>query len=245
MRDSLTLIAMDGPRVVGMMVYDDTPDGSVWLHAGRTHPEYRRQGVATALNHAAADVARSRRRASLRLWADASNTASVAAARRDGFEERARFSRMRIPSSTEGAKVALAPLDLDKDWPALASSPVMKSGGGYLFHDFYFLRLTRENAEWLTREGALFVFGANAVSLSEDFEDVWGKDLQVQLLAGDPRAILRAAPGIAASRGADRVESFLPHDPGLLDAALESGFRLMDWGREAILFEKPLQLTVG
>lgn len=242
-RESVTLVALDGPRLVGMMVYDDTPDGSVWLHAARTHPEYRRQGVATALNRAAAELACSRQRDSLRLWGDASNTASVLAARRDGFEERGRFTRMRVRASPERPEVPLARVDVEDRWTILASAPFVRSGGGYLFHDFYFLPLTRPNAEWLARERALLAFGPNVVSVSEDFEDLWGKDLQVQLVAGDARAILRAAPGIAAARGADRVESFLPHDPVLLGIAREAGFELMDWGREAILFEKPLRPT--
>ena len=96
------------------------------------------------------------------------------------------------------------------------------------------------NAAWLARERALWRFGSQVISVSEDFEDVWGKDLQIQLLAGDPAIILDAAPGIAQSRGADRVESFLPHDPAVLDEARRAGFDLMDWGREAVLFEKPV-----
>jgi len=239
-RDSVTFVAVDGPRVVGMMVYDDTPDGSVWLHAARTHPEYRRRGVATALNRASTVLARSRHRESLRLWADAANTASVAAARRDGFEERARFTRMRVGASRSSPGVRLEPFDPAEGWPVLTSSPLMRLGGGYVFHDFYFLPLTRANATWLARERALWRFGSQVISVSEDFEDAWGKDLQIQLLAGDPATILDAAPGIARSRGADRVESFLPHDPAVLDEARRAGFDLMDWGREAVLFEKPV-----
>ncbi len=240
-RDSTTLIAVEGLHVVGMMVYDDTPDGSVWLHAARTHPEYRRQGVATALNLASDARARSRGRKSLRLWADASNTPSATAARRVGFEERARFTRMRIAASGSPSEVRLEPVDLRRHWPVLEGSPLLKLSAGYVFHDFYFLPLTRANAAWLDRERALWRSGGNMVSVSEDFEAPRGKHLQLQLLAGDADAILRAAPSIAASRGADRVESFLPHDARLLASARRAGFEPMEWGQEAILFEKPLR----
>lgn len=241
-RDSVTLVALDGPRPIGMMVYDDIPDGSVWLHAARTHPDHRRQGVATELNRACAELARSRNRESLRLWADASNLASVAAARREGFEERARFTRMRVDASRSTPDVRLEPVDLDRGWPMLESSRLLRLGSGFVFYDFYFLPFTRVNAEWLARQGALLRFGENVVCVSEDFEDAWGKDLQIQPLAGDAAAILQAAPAIARSQGADRVESFLPHDAELLALARGAGFELMDWGREAILFEKPLRL---
>lgn len=239
-RESVTLIALDGSRTIGMMVYDDIPDGSVWLHAARTHPDYRRQGVATELNRACAELARSRGRESLRLWADASNLASVGAARREGFEERARFARMRVDASRASRNPQLGPVDLDRDWPTLESSRLLQLGSGFVFYDFYFLPFTRTNAQWLERQGALLRVNENAVCVSEDFEDAWGKDLQIQPLAGDLAAILDAAAAVARSRGADRVESFLPNDAQVLALARGAGFELMEWGREAILFEKPL-----
>ncbi len=244
-RRSVTLLASEGRTVVGMMVYDDTPGGGVWLHAARTHPDYRRQGVAKALNRAAEDLARKRGRTSLRLWASASNTASVAATLRSGFEERARFTRMRleVPKGTRGRRPKL--LDLARDWPWLEASPLLARGRGYVFHDFYFLPLTRANARWLVRHGALRRFRSNVVSLSEDFEGLRGSDLQVQLVAGDPEDLLAAAPGIARAWGAERVESFLPHDPALLSLAGDAGFDFMGWGREAVLFEKRLRGPVA
>jgi ribosomal protein S18 acetylase RimI-like enzyme len=239
--ESATLVATDGDRIAGMMVYDDTPDGAVWLHAARTHPEHRRRGVAAALNLACEALARTRGRSCLRLWAEARNTASVAASLRFGFEERARFTRMRLPAPRSGLEVRLEPLDVERDWPFLESSTFLRRTGRYLFHDFYFLPMTRANARWLASEGALWRFGDHAVAISEDFEDVWGRDLQVQLLFGDAAEILRATPSIAVARKADRVESFLPHDPRLLEVAEQARFTFMGWGREAILFEKQLR----
>ncbi len=244
-RDSTTLLASDRGRIVGMMVSDDTPDGAVWLHAARTHPEHRREGVATALNRACEEIALLRGRSSLRLWAEARNTASVEAARRSGFRERARFTRMRVDAQHPSPETQLEPLDPDRDWSLLATSPFLRMSAGFLFHDFYFLPVTKPNARWLAGERALWRFGSNAVSVSEDFEDVWGKDLQIQLLAGEPDAILRAAPAVARSWGADRVESFLPHEPALLERARDAGFDIMGWGREAVLFEKSLRALHG
>ncbi|HYM40628.1 MAG TPA: GNAT family N-acetyltransferase [Thermoplasmata archaeon] len=239
-RDATTLVATDVARIVGMMVADDTPDGGVWLRAARTHPEVRRRGVATALNRACEDIARLRGRACLRLWAEARNTASVEAARRCGFRDRARFTRMRIRAAPTALEVSLEPLDPERDGPLLETSPFLRRSSGYVFHDFYFIPLTRANARWLAAAGALWRFGPNAVAISEDFEDLRGKDLQVQLLAGDAATVLRAAPAVARARGADRVESFLPHEPELLDTAKAVGFEPMEWGQEAILLEKRL-----
>lgn len=244
-RESMTFVAADGDRIAGMMVYDDTPDGSVWLHAARTHPDYRRRGVATALNRACEELARARGRDSMRLWAAASNTASVAASVRHGFEERARFTRMRAPTSHPAPDVALDPLDPTSAWPVLEASPLLHRTAGYIFHDFYFLPLTRTTAGLLARQQALWRFRGNGLAVSEDFEEAWGKDLQVQVLFGDLAEILSAAPSIGRAYGADRVESFLPHDPAILDAARDAGFSFMGWGQEAVLFEKPLRSPIA
>ena len=96
----------------------------------------------------------------------------------------------------------------------------------------------RTFSERLARERALWRFGANGLSMSEDYEEAWGRDLQIQPLFGDLDGILRACPAIAAARGAERVESFLPHDTAVLAVARGCGFEPMEWGREAILFEK-------
>lgn len=240
-RDGVTFVAFDWPYLAGMMVYDDTPDGSAWLHAARTLPAYRRQGVATALGRACEALGRERRRTSLRLWASVDNIASVAAVRGQGFLERARFTRMRVPAARGSPGVRLQALRPDEAWPSLEASPILRHARGYVFHGFYFLPLTRANVALLSRLGALWRFGDNGVAISEGFEDARGRDLQVQPLFGNLAAILRASPGIARSRRADRAESFLPHEPAILEAAKAAGFEPMEWGQEAILFEKPLR----
>jgi len=235
----VVFLAEEPRQAVGMMIYHEVPDGSAWLHAARTHPDRRQQGVATALMASCERLARERGRTAIRLWAAASNLASVTANRKYGLEERARFTRMRVPARAAGGSPALERIALDpRTWSAIAASRILRRAAGYVFHDFYFLRFDRPNAERLAREGALWRLGSNGLSLSEDYEDAWGKDLQVQPLFGDLAGILRSCPAIAAARGADRVETFLPHDPAFLQTAREAGFEPMEWGQEAILFEK-------
>lgn len=242
LRTGVVFVAEDGGQVIGMMVYHDVPDGSAWLHAARTHPDYRRQGVATDLMAASERLALQHRRSALRLWAAASNRASVEANRKYGFVERARFTRMRATAPGSAESVRVTPIRLDAGtWSLIANSPLLRMTATYLFHDFYFLPLTRANARWLARGRALWRLGTNGISLSDDYEEPSGKDLQVQLLFGEPAVILAAAPAIARARGATRVETFLPHDSGILETARLAGFEAMEWGQEAILFERPVR----
>lgn len=238
LRTGAVFVAEDEGRMVGMMVYHDVPDGSVWLHAARTLPEHRRRGVATSLMARCEALARRRRRTCLRLWASASNVASVAANTRYGFRERARFTRMRA-AATPGEACDLQPVTLDAAaWAAFQRSPILRLSAGYVFHDFYFLRLDRPNARRLAGEGALWRIEAGAFALSAGYQVGPGRTVQIQPLSGDARALLEAAPTLAAIRGADRVETFLPHQEAVLSAARRAGFAPMEWGQEAILFEK-------
>ncbi len=241
LRTGVVLVAEEADEVIGMVVYHDVPDGSAWLHAARTRPDYRRKGVATDLMTGCEALSRRRHRSSMRLWANADNVASVRANRKYGFRERARFTRMRRSIGRGAGGVRLEPLQAREGWALLADSTLVRQGGGYVFHDFYFLPVTQASMRLLATDKALWGFRGNVLSVSEDFEDPAHRALQVQLLAGDPSELLRAIPSVARARGADRVESFLPHEPSLLRSARRAGFDLMDWGQEAVVFEKRLR----
>ena len=238
----VVVLAEEDRQVVGMTVYHDVPDGSAWLHAARTHPGYRRQGVATALMTECEAIARHRHRSAMRLWASSSNVASVTANQRYGFRERARFMRMRAPAAPSPQTPVLERMRVDAPtWSAIRTSPILRRSCAYLAHDFYFLRLDRAGAERLARGRALWTLGSNGLSVSGGEADGDRLGLQVQPLFGSLPAILGAAPGIAAVRGADRVETFLPQDARVRRAARRAGFRPMEWGRDAILFERRLR----
>ncbi len=233
----VVFLAEDADRVLGMAVYHDCPDGSAWLHAARTHPEHRREGIATALMSRCESLARQRHRNAMRLWASVHNVASVNANRKYGYRERGRFTRMRLEVGRGAEAGRLEPVDLARDWPLLRDSALLRQSRGFVFHDFYFMPLTRDVAAWLARRESLMRFGGNVVCLSPGVEDPSGHGMQIHLVAGDAGEILRAARWIAAGRRAEDVQVFLPHDPFLLGTARRAGFRLMAWGREAVLFE--------
>ncbi len=241
LKTGVVWVADHDGRTIGMVVYHDVPDGSAWLHAARTLPAYRRQGVATALMAQCEALARRRDRKAMRLWANADNEASVRANTKYGFHERARFTRTRLGVARDGPHLTLEPLTGSGAWRLMRGSRLLAMGGGYLFHEFYFVPVTLDTTRRLGAGRALWRFGENVVSLSEDFEDPSGGAIQLQLVAGNAAQILAAVPAIARARGAVRVESFLPRDPALLRAARRAGFALMGWGQEAVLFEKRLR----
>jgi len=241
---NVTFVALDDDRIVGSMTYREVFDGSAWLSAARTHPRYRRKGVALALVRALEGVARMKGLHALRLWSSASNRAGVAAFTRAGFREVARFDRIVSDAARSPTRVSLARIALTEDtWSRIEGSPLLARTNGYVAHEWAFVPLDRANAHYLSNRGALWGWGANAVILA-DASETFGDDvLEMSPVHGDLRAILREAPRIARGRERGRVESFVPHDEGTLRIAADAGFAPGSWGKEAILCERLLDVA--
>lgn len=238
---AVTYVALEGDRIVGSMTYREVFDGSAWLSAARTHPDYREKGVATSLLQSLEGVARMKGLPTLRLWTSASNAAGVASFQSNGFREVARFTRMQAPAARSETKSHLEPLRYTESlWSSIESSDVLRRSNFYLAHEYVFVPVARATIHLLSSKGALWGWDRNGVALAEATETFVEHVLELEPLFGDVAAILKEAPAIAKARGKTRVESFLPHDRAILEVARDAGFKPTSWGQEAILCEKSL-----
>ncbi len=234
-------VALDGARIVGGMHYSDTIDGSGWLAAARTHPAFRRRGVASALGESFVGLARRTRVPALRLWSSATNEEGTAAARAMGFAEVARFTRVKRGAAKSSQRSV--PVSFDEDeWLDVEASPLARTSGGYVPYEWYFLPLTRANVHLLCNKKALYRVADGLVCLSLHPEEDPGQVLSFGLVTGDPEGVLSAMPSVAHGLGFDELVSFIPNDPRILACAEATGFRRGSWGQEAILFEKRIDL---
>jgi len=223
-------------RVVGMASYRPLLDGAAWLGQARTHPDYRRQGVARAIIDSFAGLARTSGVHTLRLWSDASNEEGVAAFSAAGFKEIARFTRV-VGAPARGTPKS-KPRGFDEDlWRRIDRSPIVGKGRRYASHKWYFLPATRPVVFGLAAKGAFHAFGETVIALA-DRED--GEELWFTMWAGDPSEAIEEACRCAHAMGKARVETFVPHDPGFLLDARRSGFEPGSWGSEAVLAELPV-----
>jgi ribosomal protein S18 acetylase RimI-like enzyme len=236
-----TYAAMDGERIIGTMTYTDLVDGAGWLSAARTLPEYRGKGVASDLVRALEGLAVSRGRHALRLWTAASNAAGIATFRKNGLREVARFTRMQAEPSPKAAVSRYLPFGADADLMiALEGSDLLSLSNGYVSYDYGFVRVDRGLLRYLQGVGALMGWGGQVAIVSGASEGYVEEALEVEPLAGDLAALLAEARVHARAGDKARVETFLPHDPMILETARNVGFTHMAWGQEAILCEKPL-----
>src|SRR2546428_7126553 len=137
-------VALDGERIVGMMHYSPAVDGSAWLRAARTHPDYRRRGVAGALLDSFAGLGSRSGVIALRLWSSAANEAGNASAKTSGFHEVGRFSRVKgrtEKGSERAARIAFS-TELVSE---VQDAPLLRLAGGELPLSPPFLRLLSAN----------------------------------------------------------------------------------------------------
>ncbi len=234
-------VALDGDRIVGMMHYTETIDHSGWLGAARTHPDYRRKGVASALMRSFAGLASRSRIPALRLWSSARNKAGNSAAVACGFAEVARFTRIRrktAPGPARAVPLAFDPAIVEE----VSASPLLGRANGYVPYDWYFVALSPANVHLLASAGAFHRVAGGLAVFSVHPETEEAKALELGLVAGDAAKILRAMPSAARALGYREVHSFLPHDEEVLEAARAAGFENEEWGQEAVLLERAIQL---
>ncbi len=234
-------VALDGDRIVGAMHYSSAIDGSAWLGAARTYPDYRRRGIATSILQSFVGLASRSRVYALRLWSSARNTAGNAAAKASGFREVARFTRVRRTAARGSGRAARLSFDSDVA-DGIPRSPIARLSNGYVPYDWYFVPLTAANVHLLTNAGALNRVARGIAIFSVHPETEWAEALEFGLVAGETAKVLRAMPSAAHALGFKEVHSFLPHNPKVLEAARKAGFENAPWGQEAVLFERSVPL---
>lgn len=232
-------VALGGDgRAIGMMAYRRCVDGAAWLGQARTHPDFRRQGVARALVDSFVGLARASGVPALRLWSESTNQEAIASFTACGFKEIARFVRVVGPSARGKAKAA--PRTFDEDlWRQIAGSTIVARGRGYVSHDWTFVPATRPVAFVLVSQGLFRAWDGNLFTIARPSGDL-EQAFAFTMWSGRPSELLSEACRQAAMVGRAHVETFLPHDRDLLAEARRAGFEPGSWGREAIFCELPV-----
>jgi len=234
-------VALDRDRLIGAMHYRDALDGSGWLAAARTHPSYRRRGVASALLASFVGLAQRKGAPSLRLWSEAANDAGRASAASAGFREVAKFSR--VTQSTARAARSSAPVAFsDALLSRLQASRLLRLARGYLPYASTFLSSSPPSVYLLCAKRSLRETGDGIVCMSHSGEGSEETVLECGVAAGGASAVLRSLARAGAGLGFEEVAACLPCDPDVLASARLAGFRPASWGREAILFEKWIEV---
>jgi GNAT superfamily N-acetyltransferase len=232
------LVSVVRGRVRAMTGLTECADGALWIGQLRSHPRWRRRGLARILlDHAYARVVRERRPA-LRLWTSQRNAAACALFESNGFSPVAVFSRM-VARTVAGVARPRRPTRVPERrnlLPRWERSVFAKEGRGFLDYRWRFTRLNdavirdlmgRRELQWTAR-GTLLLWAGEENRTT----------VHVAALTGG-KAALTQARRAAGTRGFSRVLAFLPRTKRSLRTARQAGFRMASWGTRAVLYERP------
>lgn len=232
-------LAWSGTALIGMTNFDRSIDGSGWLTAARTDPDWRGRGVATYLQGRIASYARQRGIRTLRLWVLSGNTPSLRACERGGFRqvcEAAHISSNLRPAKSNRYDSASF-LSGEKMRALLKSSYVAKTSG-YIGYRRHFLKFSKTLLNKLLDEGEVYTSGDETLLVSRPEKTFRAPQSSLAVLEGRFGNSLVAGRQIARHMGAQIVSSYIPYSAYELSVAKRHGFINSPWGNHCLVFEK-------
>jgi GNAT superfamily N-acetyltransferase len=222
------LVGQFNRQPVGLLHLAFLDSGVAWMEGMRVHPDFRRQGVGSALDAAARTHARERGAAVTRLVTSVKNIPAQKTLAKEGYALIAHFNESEAkPAQRE---FSIARVATPSDAPALLELWDGSFGHGArgLVPDRHWHWDTLTRTRLLGQIGAgevRTVDGGLAFLFSSDEDDSSGMSLQA--LAGDAKSMFTlalAARGEARYRGYPRVEAILIDHPQVNSALKRAGF---------------------
>jgi GNAT superfamily N-acetyltransferase len=220
---SLLLVAEVGHEIVGMAKAAMLSDYEAWAQGARVHPEYRRQGIGTAISTRLWNWAVEQGAQVVRLAVEDWNEPARGQVAAVGFRpvsqwvmaERGVGENSPVPEGNGGRRVkgaeALRPAHSSEATPARmawAASDLETASRG-LFPTFWrWRRLTMDDLAEAARRRAL-VTGRPGWAIAEVDEDTYLVSWMATTQTDAP-AMVRGLVDLAASAGSERIELFSP-----------------------------------
>jgi len=242
-RDGSLFVAFDQGRAVGIVNYTRCLGGDGWLGQARTDPDYRRHGVATAIiracsRHAAAQGARH-----VRLWSLRTNNPAQITVKSNGFREVAVFRRLMKRVGRRAGESHLIVERRPEDALKLArGSELLRESSGYASMGTEFVKVNLKVISEAVAAKKIARLADNVCYLDDNvWGDRWKAPLEVTGLAGDVGLMLDEAERFAGMKGKREVHTYFAVGSRSLRTARRKGYEVVDWGKEAVLFEKSVR----
>jgi len=234
-------LAWEANTLVGITNFDMCIDGSGWLSAARTDPDWRGRGVSTFLQRKTAAYAKRRGVGTLRLWVSSENKPSLRTCRRGTFEQVCEASHIftNLRPAKPHKKVNPSFLS-DEQLLALLNSSYVAKTRGYIGYRRHFLKATKKLLTQLRDQNELYLSEREILLISPPEKTFTAPQSSLTILDGPFAKSLIAAKEIARHMGAQTLRSFIPYNPYEISVAITLGFRRTPWGKHCLVFEKKI-----
>ncbi len=240
---------LDNKPVGIMRVYMQKP-GEAWLQAARTHPEYRRKGIATALTNTCLEWAKSEGAKIARLSTDSDNYVAQKTLKKLGFKKTSDFLIMKCEKlqndNFEGPRWAQKS-DTEKTWRFVANSEIFKEAAGLYTILFAWISLDKKDlAQFIGNRKAIIHENICAIDglvlIDETIRHEWeGAPIQTCYIDGNHGTIanmMKFFKAYACKQGITRAYAFAYNNPTIAAALLETGFSREEPTTELIYYKK-------
>jgi GNAT superfamily N-acetyltransferase len=250
-RDAQLFTALINNRPVGLMRVSMAKAGETWLQAARTHPEYRRRGVATALTRACLRWARKRGAEVARLATQSDNRSAQQTLRHLAFNQISDFLVMKCPRLTpqtvQHSRWA-KPADMEAVWNLLLRSATYRQAAGLYTIVFTYFSLDKQDLTEFVHTERAVIHETNDVidglTLVDDTpRQVWPEEnpLQTCYVDGNQQAIMdmmRFVENYAWKQAFRKLYAFACNTSLIATALTKTGFT--EESTTELIYEKRL-----
>lgn len=209
------VVAEQNADIVGFGKLTLLSPGEVWLEGLRVDPAHRGKGVAKAIAQHQLESALALKPRSIRFATAEVNAESLHIARKQGFQEIARFTYVKGPVRDEAAPPGVFPVcDAASAWATIRASPAYRDARGLLGLGWRFPELTQGRVGDLVSRGEVFAWGYPTRGLLVLVPDPYAPAAfaSVAFLHGDDAAadsLLRFAHARARERGQEYLAAMV------------------------------------
>lgn len=239
---ALLVCAGDGDVVRAIVRAEMLSADEGWLAAARVHPEHRREGMGTALNHAGVDWLREHGAQVVRLAIEADNAPAMSQVERLGYRQVSRWAfawwdREHVEPAGRGHELQRAHgQDVDAAWISWSTSDLAVAARDLVPQGWRWRRGRPGDLESAVSTGALRQSPLGWAVVEEIQDD--GKTLEVNWVSSEARDLphlLDALLGLAGSSDAGLYLK-IPALPWAAEAMERAGARIS----ETLVYERPV-----
>lgn len=219
--------------------------GEVWLEGLRVDPAHRGKGVAKALAQHQLESAVELKPRSIRFATAEVNAESLHIARKQGFQEIARFTYVEGPVRDEPVPPGVSPVrDVELAWESFRASSAYRDAHGYLGLGWRFPELTQRRLGEFVARGEVFSWGNPTRGLLILAPDPYAPAAfaAIAFLHGDDAAVdslLRFAHARARERGQEQLSAMVACEERV-EVFVRNGLGPLPYFRYVLVLEYPL-----